>query len=82
MDNHKLVTISILHFKTLERCNFCFYEDMLGKILGFGGMHENKIFFCFFKEEINLKYLRFLFYFFEKFRRKPNILIPDLYLTV
>jgi hypothetical protein len=34
---------------------------MLGKILGFGGMHKNKIFFYFFKEKINLKYLRFLF---------------------
>jgi hypothetical protein len=33
---------------------------MLGNILGFGRMHENKtFFFVFLKEEINLKYLRF-----------------------
>jgi len=25
-----------------------FYENMLGKFLGFGCMHENKIFFSFF----------------------------------
>jgi hypothetical protein len=57
---------------------------MLGNILGFGRMHENKtFFFVFLKEEINLKYLRF---FFKKnleiFWRKPGILIPDLYLIV
>jgi len=57
---------------------------MLGNILGFGRMHENKtFFFVFLKEEINLKYLRF---FFKKnleiFWRKPCILIPDLYLIV
>jgi hypothetical protein len=40
-----------------------FYEDMLGKILGFGRIHENN-------------------FFFEIFRRKPGILISDLYFTV
>jgi len=46
MDNHNLVTISILHFKTLKRCNFCFFfhEDVLGKILGFGHMQQNFFF--------------------------------------
>jgi len=32
-----------------------FYENMLGKFLGFDRMHENKIFFLFLKREINLK---------------------------
>jgi hypothetical protein len=33
---------------------------MLGKFLGFGHIHKNKIyFFVFLKEKINLKYLRF-----------------------
>jgi hypothetical protein len=42
MDNHNLVTISILHFKILKRCNFFFFhEDVLGKILGFGRMQQN-----------------------------------------
>jgi len=36
---------------------------MLGKILGFGRMHENKIYFLFLKREINLKV--FLIFFFE-----------------
>jgi hypothetical protein len=66
---------------------FFFNENMLGKILGFGCMHENKIFFfCFFKKEINLKYFDFFFEFskqiYEMFRRKPSILIPNLYHTV
>jgi len=57
---------------------------MLGNILGFGRMHENKtFFFVFLKEEINLKYLRFfLKKKLEIFWRKPGILIPDLYLIV
>jgi hypothetical protein len=29
---------------------------MLGKVLGFGRMRKNKIFFCFWKEKINLKF--------------------------
>jgi hypothetical protein len=51
MDNHKLVMISIFGFflKTWKRCNF-FNENMVGKFLGFGRMHENKIFFFFEKE--------------------------------
>jgi hypothetical protein len=60
MDNHKLVMISILHFETWKRYNFCFYEDMFGKILGFGRMHKNKIFFvCFRKEKLIWNILRF-----------------------
>ena len=51
MNDYKLVTISILHFKTLQRCNFCFYEDMLRKILGFGHMYENKMLFFVFEKE-------------------------------
>jgi hypothetical protein len=33
---------------------------MLGNILGFGRMHENKIFFFLLKREINLKVLKIL----------------------
>jgi hypothetical protein len=40
---------------------------MLGKVLQFDCMNENKIFFfCFLKGEINLKYLRFFLNFFLK----------------
>jgi hypothetical protein len=47
MNNYKLVTIFIL--KHEKYANYYFYEDMLGKILGFDCMHENKIYiFCFF----------------------------------
>ena len=42
---------------------------MLGKFLGFGRMHENKIFFIFLKGAINLKYLRF-FEFILKLKKK------------
>jgi hypothetical protein len=46
-------------------------KNMLGKILGFGHMQQN-IFFLF--ENV---------LFFKKiFRRKPGILIPELYFTV
>jgi len=38
---------------------------MLGKILGFGRMHENKIYFLFLKREINLKV--FLIFFLKMF---------------
>jgi len=59
---------------------------MLGNFLGFGRMHENKIFlsfFCLLKREINLNILRFVFNFFlEIFWRKPGILISDMYLTM
>jgi hypothetical protein len=34
---------------------FVFNKNILGKLLVFGRMHENKIFFIFLKEEINLK---------------------------
>ena len=35
--------------KTWDDANFCFfYENMLGKYLGFDRMHEKKIFFVFF----------------------------------
>ena len=52
---------------------------MLGKILGFDCMHENKIFFISFffsKREINLKVLRFCFEIFRFFR---NILTKTEY---
>jgi len=59
---------------------------MLGKFLGFDRMHENKKDFCFFLREISLKVVKFFLNFFEIvleiFRRKLNILIPDLYLIV
>jgi hypothetical protein len=49
-------------------------------------MHENKIFFfCFLKEEINLKFFetfKFKFFLSGKFQRKPSILILNLYLTM
>jgi hypothetical protein len=48
-------------------------KNMLGKFLGFGRMQQN-IFFLF---ENVLK-----FFIFEIFRRKPGILIPNLYFTV
>jgi hypothetical protein len=35
--------------KPWKRCNF-FYENMLGKFLGFGCMRENKIFFFVFEK--------------------------------
>ena len=53
MDDHKLVTISIF-FQNMIQMQF-FYENMLGKFLGLGRMHENKIFFLLLKREINLK---------------------------
>jgi len=43
---------------------FLFLWSMLGKFLGFGRMHENKIFFIFFlflKREINLKVFEIFF---------------------
>jgi hypothetical protein len=49
---------------------FVFFLNMLEKILGFGCMHENKIFF--FKEKTNLIFLILNFF---KFRRKSSILI-------
>jgi len=46
MDNHKLVMISILHFKNMRKMQFLFFfnENMLGKLLGFGCMHKYYIF--------------------------------------
>jgi hypothetical protein len=48
MDDHKLVMISIfLDFQNMRKMNL-FNENVLGKFLGFGHMHENKIIiFCF-----------------------------------
>jgi hypothetical protein len=50
---------------------------MLGNILGFGHMYENKIFFFLLEREINLKVLKILFEvfgnFLEIFQRKPDI---------
>jgi hypothetical protein len=56
---------------------FIFYENILGKLLGFDRMHENKKKFT---KEINLIFFKILFL--KPFRRKLDILIPDLYLTV
>jgi hypothetical protein len=36
------------------------------KPLGFGCIHRYKIFFCFFKEEINVKFFEFSFFFLRK----------------
>jgi len=63
-----------------------FNKNMLGKFLGFDYMHENKK-YIFFKREIDLKVFDIFFenvlnFFFEIFRRKSGILIPDLYFTV
>jgi len=41
---------------------FFLIKSMLGKLLEFGCMHENKIFFL--KEEISLNFFRFVFEFF------------------
>jgi len=50
MDDHKLVMISIfLDFQNMRKMQF-FNENMLGKFLGFGRMHENKIFFLVFEK--------------------------------
>ena len=53
MDDHKLVMISIfLDFQNMRKMNL-FNENVLGKFLGFGHMHENKIIiFCFWKGKL------------------------------
>jgi hypothetical protein len=61
------------HGKDATFFNFFLMKNMLGKFLGFGRMQQN-IFFLF---ENVLK-----FFIFEIFRRKPGILIPNLYFTV
>jgi hypothetical protein len=56
--------------------HFFFMKNMFGKILGFGRMQQYiYIYIYFFFENA-------LIFFFEKFRRQPGILIPDLYFTV
>jgi hypothetical protein len=90
MDNHKLVMISIFFFVFLKHEKdvlfFVFNKNILGKLLVFGRMHENKIFFIFLKEEINLKSFEIFSIcfaiFLETFRRKSSILILNLYLTL
>jgi hypothetical protein len=50
MDNYKLVTISIFFFVILKHKKDAkkkFIKKMLGKLLRFGCIHENKIFFVF-----------------------------------
>ena len=54
---------------------FFFMKNMFGKILGFGRMQQYIYIYIFFFENA-------LIFFFEKFRRQPGILIPDLYFTV
>jgi len=44
---------------------------MLGKPLGFGRTHENKIFFVF-SRKINLKVLRFFFWILNFFKRNVS----------
>ena len=49
MDNYKLVTISIfgfffLNMKNMQFLFFSLMKNMLGKILGFGRIHEYKLF--------------------------------------
>jgi len=65
---------------------FVFNKNILGKLLVFGRIHVNKIFFIFLKEEINLKTFEIFsicfVIFLETFRRKSGILIPNLYLTL
>jgi len=65
---------------------FVFYENMFGKLWGFDYIHENKTFFVFLKEKINLKIFEFffwIFYFsFEMFQKKLGILILDMYYIV
>jgi hypothetical protein len=54
MDDHKLVMISILKYKkkNMRKMQF-FNKNILGKVLEFGRMHENKIFvFVFFKGQL------------------------------
>jgi hypothetical protein len=58
MDNHKLITISIffafLKYKKDAIFFLFFYKNMLGKLLGFGRMHEETFFlFLFFFERGN-----------------------------
>ena len=43
MDDHKLVMITIF-FQNMRKMKF-FNENILGKFLGFGCMHENIFFF-------------------------------------
>jgi hypothetical protein len=47
MDDHKLVMISIFFFgfSKHDKDAIFFNENMLGKVLGFGHIHGNKIFF-------------------------------------
>jgi hypothetical protein len=45
----------------MEKMQFFFNENMLGKFLGFGRMHVNKIFFLFLKREIDLKVFEIFF---------------------
>jgi hypothetical protein len=77
MDDHKLVTIIIFFALLKHEKDAIFYMKIcLENILGFGRMHENKIFFCFFlcflKREINLKVLRFFLNFFINISEKAR----------
>jgi len=44
MDDHKLVMISIFLFSKHEKDANFFYENILEIFLGFGCMHENKLY--------------------------------------
>jgi len=63
-----MISIFFAFLKYEKDVNFFlfFYENMLGKLLEFGCMHEKKYFFCFYfflKEEINLKFFEFSIFF-------------------
>jgi len=61
-----------------------FLENIHEKPLEFGRMHEGKnIFFCFWKEEINLNIVcEFFLRFFQSFGENQVFLISSPYLTV
>jgi len=71
MDNHKPVMISILHFKTWEKCNFLIFFSWKYAWKHFRiwpyAWKQNMFlfFFCLLKRKINLKVLRFFLNFFK-----------------
>ena len=74
MDNYKPVTISIFVFflKHDKNMILSFIEDMNEKPLGFGCMHENKIFFLFFENKVY-----FWILFFWNFGEKSDIFYTE-----
>jgi hypothetical protein len=72
MNNHKLVTISIFGFFKHEKDAIFFYEKYAWK--NFRIWPYAIKYFSLFENVLS--------FFFEIFRRKPGILIPDLYFIV